>query len=352
MTDKDFDKIYTVFFQKRNQAICSGKTDLQLLGFVLEELKIIDVKDYPNLLNKIVIRFSKSKLPTKAFSRYNRLSIDNLILKSNLVSPLELDIRIKPLNKTFDEVVKSLSRIVAKDLYRPVMEGVFLNSKENELAATDANILMTIPRKLSIKSIIVNPKTNLKNIDKSVPLFKNRYKAISGEFPKYKNVIPKYNNTSRIFELIPFLNQVKALEKLSSFFIDKEQFVIKLIGQEQTIYLKPVLLVKLLIAMKEQDVFQFRFTWADKEARGKSVLIKCLQNKGIKSLIMPYLIESDDNDYAFIEYDLFDKTPIKKVNSRKRKGSSIKVKNRKGASKKSLSLKAKAIKLKLQLLKL
>ncbi len=352
MTDKNFDKIYTVFFQKRNLAISSGKTDLQLLGFVIEELNILNVSDYNSLLNRVLVKFSKSKMPSKVFSRYNKLSIDNLILNENKIYPNIVEQNIKLLNKNFDEILKSLSKISGKDLYRPTVEGVLLNSSDNEMVATDANILLAIPYKLSGKNTVVQPKTNLKKNDKSVALYKKKYRIISGSYPLYKNVIPKYTNTSKIFEALVFLNHVKAIEKLANFFDDKDKFVIKLVAKEQTLFISPFLLSRLLQAMIEQGVEQFKFQWADEEARGKPIFISSLNNKKIKSLIMPYLIQEKDNDYAFIEFDLYGKSLKKKIVSKTKAKPKPIIENRKGRSKKALSLKAKAIKIKLQLLKL
>ena len=348
----NFNKIYEAFFKKRNHISSSGKPDLELLDFVLEELGLPTDKDNTELLNKLVLEFSERKLPQRVFTRYNKLSITSLIFKSNNINPEILQLNIKPLSKGFDEIVKSLSKIVSKDQFRPAMTGVFLNTPKNELAATDANVLMTIPYKLSGKSQTINPKTNLNKLDKDVELYKNKYEIITGTYPVYKNVIPKYSNKSKVFELLPFLNQVKAIEKLANFFNENGQFVIKLLAQKQTLYLKAFLLAKLLTSMAEQGVIQFQFEWADEDARTRPILLKSLQNKRITSLIMPFLLDESDRDYAFIDFDLFGKSSIRKTNRKVRSTTKIKSKTRKGQSKRALSLKAKAIKLKLQLLKL
>lgn len=349
---KNFNKIYEAFFKKRNHVISSGKPDLELLDYVLEELKLPSNKDNTDLLNKLVLEFSKQKLPQKLFSRYNKLSIDNLIAKGNLISPEPVQVNIKPLNSSFEDIVKSFSKVVANDKLRRVMEGVYLNSKAKEIVATDAFNLIVTPFKFSGKSLIIDPKTNLKKIGKDKPLYKGKYEIITGSYPDYKRVIPNYTKQSISFELLPFLSQVKAIEKLSNFFIETGRFVIRLSAKAQRIYLKPAVLSKLLTAMAEQGVEHFQFTWADENPSTQPILLKALKSSKTTNLTMPFLLDEDDKDYAYIEFDLEKKTTGDKTKKRIQiKEHSINVKNRDKRIK-ALSLKAKAIKLKLQLLQL
>jgi len=230
------------------------------------------------------------------------------------------------------------------------MESVFLNAKKNELVGTDTNVLISIPHKISGGSLVINPKTNLKKLDKETKLYKGRYAIVSGNYPNYQAVIPNYNNESKIFELIPFLNQVRGLEKLSSFFDENNHFVVKLLSKEQNLFIKPALLSKLLMAMAEQGELQFRFQWADEKANEKPILLKTLHNKKMNCLVMPYLLDERDKDYAFIAYDMEGiSKPIKKTRIRNPKPS---IPIRKRPSVKAISLRAKSIKLKLQLMKL
>jgi len=344
-----FNQIYEAFFTKRSLTISSGLEDDALLNIVLEELKT-KVENVDDLLSKLVAEFAKRKLPSKAFTRYNKLAIKNLLINGNEVYPEPLLLHIKPLNKSFDEIIKSLSKLVAKDSLRPVMESVFLNAKKNELVGTDTNVLISIPHKISGGSLVINPKTNLKKLDKETKLYKGRYAIVAGKYPNYEAVIPNYENESRIVELHPFLNQIKALERLATFFDENENFVVKLLSKEQTLFIKPALFSKLLMAMAEQGELQFRIQWADKDANTKPILLKALHNKKMNCLVMPYLLDEKDKDYAFIAYDLMGKSkPIRKPRNEVLKPTAP---IRKKPSAKALSLKAKSIKLKLQLLKL
>ncbi len=347
---KDFKKIYEAFFKKRNQISSSGKHDLELLDFVLEEMGFSTTKDNSELLNKLVLEFSKHKLPLKRFSRHNLLNVDNLVSKSNLISPEPMLANIKPLNSSFDDIVKSLSRIVAKDKLRRVMEGVYLNSKGKELVATDAFNLVVLPYKLSGKTITIDPKTNLKKTGENTQLYKSKYEIIFGTFPDYKRVIPKYKQQSKSFDLLPFLSNVRAIEKLSTFFSEPSRFVIKLKANPQTIYLKPAVLVKLLTAMAEQGIEQFQFTWDAENPSTKPVLLKTTKSAKSIFLTMPFIIDEGDSDYALMEFDLQAKST--KTRIKRESKSKLKVPLRKNPRAKALSLKAKAIKLKLQLMKL
>jgi hypothetical protein len=350
MTKKDFDKIYDAFFTKRSQVISSGKQDLELLDFVLEKMGFSTTKDNSKLLEKLVLEFSKRKLPLKKFSRHNLLNVDSLVSNGNLIEPEPIQVKIKPLNSSFDDILKSLSRIVAKDNLRPIMESVYLNSKAKELVATDTFNLVVKPFKLTGKSIIIDPKTNLKNVDENAQLYKSKYEIISGTFPDYKRVIPKYSNHSKSFDLLAFLSNVKAIEKLSCFFSEPSRFVVKLLAKSQVIYLKPTILSKLLTAMAELGVESFQFTWDDEKATYKPVLLKADKNVKSTFITMPFLIDEGDSDYALMEFDLNAK--LTKANIKKDRQSKPKIPLRKKPKNKVLSLKAKAIKLKLQLLKL
>lgn len=347
--EKNFNQIYEAFIVKRSLPTSSGLEDDVLLNIVLDELKI-KVEKPSELLQDLVTEFTKRKLPTRAFTRYNKLSIKNLLSKGNQVSPEPLLLKIKPLHNSFDEILKSLSKIVAKDNLRPVMEGVFLNSKRNELVATDANVLLTIPHKLSGESLVINPKTNLKKLDKEVKLYKSRYAVITGKYPNYEAVIPNYKKESRNFELLPFLNQVRGLEKLSSFFDEPENFIVRLNAKNQILFIKPTLLVKLLTVMAEQGALQFRFQWADEKANSKPILLHSSHSKKMKCLVMPFMLDESDKDYAFVAYDFLGKTS----KSRKTRAQNSKpiISDRKKRSAMAISLRAKSIKLKLQLIKL
>jgi len=116
-----FNQIYEAFFAKRTLAISSGLEDDALLNIVLEELKT-KVENVDDLLSKLVAEFAKRKLPSKAFTRYNKLAFKKVLINGNEVSPEPLLLHIKPLNKSFDEIIKSLSKLVAKDSIRTVME--------------------------------------------------------------------------------------------------------------------------------------------------------------------------------------------------------------------------------------
>jgi len=354
MKEKDFNKIYEAFFKKRAQAISSGKGDLALLKMLLHDLNLKADGKEKDLLEQLVLEFSKRKLPSKVFSRYNKLAVENLISKTNKLHIEPIVQNIKLLNHNFDEVVNSLLKIASKDEYRPAMEGVFVNTAKNELVATDAQILMTIPFKLSGKSVVINPNTNLSKIDKDAALYKKKYAIIAASYPEYQRVIPHYKNHSKSFNILDFLAQIKALDKLSTFFDQQGQFVVKLMAHKQIIHLKPGLLSKLLTALAQQGTEEFQFAWADDNAREKPVLIASLQNKKMQALIMPFMLDSHDDSYAYIDFDLMVKSSKERTRTRERTRTKVKTKPalRKKPSVKRLSLKAKAIKLKLELMTL
>jgi hypothetical protein len=226
--------------------------------------------------------------------------------------------------------------------------------------ATDAQILLTIPFKLSGKSVVINPKTNLNKIDKDVVLYKKNYAIITASYPEYQRVIPHYKNHSKSFNTLDFLAQIKALDKLSTFFDEQGQFVVKLMAQKQIIHLKPGLLSKLLTALAQQGTEEFQFAWADDNAREKPVLIASLQNKKMQALIMPFMLDIHDDSYAYIDFDLVAKSSKEisreRTGERTRTRTRTKVKTKPALRKKPLakrlSLKAKAIKLKLELMTL
>ena len=350
MKDKDFNKIYEVFFNKRDHISSSGKHDLELLDFVLEEMGFSTTKDNSELLNKLVLEFSKQKLPNRAFTRYNKLNVDNLVSNANIIKPEPIHTNVKSLNSSFDNIIKSLSRIVAKDKLRRIMEGVYLNSKAKELVATDAFNLVVLPYKLSSKAIIIDPKTNLRKVDEDAQLYKSKYEIIPGTFPDYKRVIPKYEKQSQNFDLLTFLSNVRAMEKLSNFFSEPSRFVIKLIANSQTIYLKPAVLVKVLTVMAEQGIKQFQFAWDNENPSTYPVLLKTSNSAKSVYLTMPFIIDEGDGSYALMEFDLNSK--ISKPKKKTEKHSVTNIPLRKKKKLKALNLKAKAIKLKLQLLNL
>ena len=354
MKEKDFNRIYEAFFKKRAHPISSGKADLSLLKMLLQDINITADTKEKELLEKLILEFSKRKLPTKAFSRYNKLGVEHLLLQTNKLQPEPIKQDIKLLNHNFDEVVKSLSKIAGKDDYRPVLEAVFVNATKNELVATDAQILLLIPFKLSGKDTVINPKTKLKKIDKGQILYKNSYAIINDSYPDYQRVIPKYKKYSKSFNLLDLLAEVKALEKLSGFFDKQEHFVVKLRLQKQIIHLKPRLLSKLLTALVQQGAQEIQFAWADTDAREKPVLIRSLQNTKIQALIMPFMLDVHDEAYGYIDFDLVAKSSKERTGERTRTRTKVKTKPtlRKKPSAKRLSLKAKAIKLKLELMTL
>jgi DNA polymerase-3 subunit beta len=159
------------------------------------------------------------------------------------------------------EGIKTVLPFVANDDLRPVMNGVYLDSKANALTfvSTDAHVLAcreyeqdlpdfnaNIPAKAAkiILSILseyteenVKVISSFKNISVETEKYTVTYRLIEGRYPNYRNVIPNGQNLVVTLDKYEFLSLIKRISVFSNVSskllkLDIGQGVIKVFAQD------------------------------------------------------------------------------------------------------------------------
>jgi hypothetical protein len=178
-------------------------------------------------------------------------------LLSTVESEIESSKKYKRKLMTFEDLVKYLIKnVCSKDNLRPAMNSVYYDQKNNNLAATDAHILIKLP----IKNLPISDKLdNICSIDgieyKLYNYQQNSFKLdkyndlineeISGKYPDINAVLPKENYTDfSYFSISPYLfNGLKVINKIAKKF-KIVQFPVKLSCLENKAFLNLSLLCR------------------------------------------------------------------------------------------------------------
>ena len=137
---------------------------------------------------------------------YNRKLRSKKIFLGNLNNALVFDISDIKKSKApkLKPGIQSLKNIVSKDDLRPVMSGVYTDN--GNLVATNAHVLVLLKG--------LGKKADNGKILNTFNVVKTGRKYIDGTYPKYKNVIPTYNNKTAFIDIDVILNDVYTFTKL------------------------------------------------------------------------------------------------------------------------------------------
>ena len=185
------------------------------------------------------------------------INFSKTYLLSTVESEIEASKKYKRKLSTFEDLVKYLVKnVCSKDQLRPAMNSVYYDQENNNLAATDAHILVKLPIKnlpisdkldniYSIDNIdyrLINYQQNSFKLDKYNDLINEQ---ISNKYPDYEAVLPQENYTDfSYFSISPYLfNGLKVINKIAKKF-KIIQFPIKLSCLENKAFLNLSLLCR------------------------------------------------------------------------------------------------------------
>lgn len=236
--------------------------------------------------------------------------------------------------KELIEGLKTVIPFTANDELRPVMNGVYIDSKDGKLAfvSTDANVLAlreyktgedvfsaNIPAKackiiISILSEFANDNVNIVVSNKTISVETDKYsciyRLIEGRYPNYRNVLPKSHITDVEFdrsELLGLLKRVSLFSNISSKLLKlhinpgtikidaqdvdynisaTETIFVDVNGETMTIGFKASRLIDIISSMNsEKCIFQLL-------SPDRAGIILPVDIEGVTMLIMPMLINS------------------------------------------------------------
>lgn len=192
-----------------------------------------------------------------------------------LRAELSGEIHIKPLKYTttnFKSKLDSLRNIVGTDeVVRPAMSGVYYDSSNNSMVATNAHILVSLPEKNIKRNKIVNIK------DQS---------EIKEKYPNYQAVIP-HDNPSHVIisDVQTFMDSLTGLARAESFV--EKTVMARFVYDGDELYFSPSLLKDLMDCLIYNGIKKFRF---ELSAPNRGVMVRDADNKNQAfGLVMPFV---------------------------------------------------------------
>jgi hypothetical protein len=167
----------------------------------------VDNADFDAIKEQFYKDFISKELPSKLPIIKNRFGIDNLPQGEVNLKPITKPEKVVDA-KTTREKSALLKDIVGDDDLRPVMTGVFNDSKNKKLVATNGISLISIKDTSIKEDAIISPKTGQK---------------IDGKFPNYEAVIPKENPIKQRVSVSEILGIARAANRASQFFGKKDE---------------------------------------------------------------------------------------------------------------------------------
>jgi hypothetical protein len=263
------------------QALAKNAADKKAYDFLVENYDA-------DLIKSELINFSKN------------------YLLSTVQSEIEASKRYKRKLMTFEELVKYLVKnVCSKDDLRPAMNSVYYDQENNNLAATDAHILIKLPIKnLPISDKIENITSFAGDISLSNYCF-NSFKLdkyndlineeICNKYPDYESVLPKENYTDfSFFGINPYLfNGLKVINKIAKKF-KIVQFPIKLSCLENKAFLNLSLLCR-YIDLHQKIYGNYTYMCFTRNTNNESTMLYNVDYCGTaRLLIMPLIINESE----------------------------------------------------------
>lgn len=228
-------------------------------------------------------------------------------LLSTVQSEIEASKKYKRKLMTFEELVKYLVKnVCSKDDLRPAMNSVYYDQENNNLAATDAHILIKLP----IKNLPISDRLdNIYSIDaEKYSLLKyqqNSFKLdkyndlineeICNKYPDYEFVLPKQNYIDfSFFGVNPYLfNGLKVINKIAKKF-KILQFPIKLSCLENKAFLNLSLLCR-YIDLHQKIYGNYTYMCFTRNTNNESTMLYNVDYCGTaRLLIMPLIIDESE----------------------------------------------------------
>jgi hypothetical protein len=216
---------------------------------------------------------------------------------------------------TFEELVKYLVKnVCSKDDLRPAMNSVYYDQENNNLAATDAHILIKLPIKnltisdkldniCSINGIdykLYNYQQNSFKLDKYSDLINE---DLNNKYPDYESVLPKENYTDfSFFGINPYLfNGLKVINKIAKKF-KIVQFPIKLSCLENKAFLNLSLLCR-YIDLHQKIYGNYTYMCFTRNTNNESTMLYNVDYCATaRLLIMPIII--DESETSVLDLNL------------------------------------------------
>ena len=271
------------------QALAKNAADKKAYDFLVENYDA-------DLIKSELINFSKN------------------YLLSTVQSEIEASKRYKRKLMTFEELVKYLVKnVCSKDDLRPAMNSVYYDQENNNLAATDAHILIKLPIKnLPISDKIENITSFAGDISLSNYCF-NSFKLdkyndlineeICNKYPDYEAVLPKENYTDfSFFGISPYLfNGLKVINKIAKKF-KIVQFPIKLSCLENKAFLNLSLLCR-YIDLHQKIYGNYTYMCFTRNTNNTGTMLYNVDYCGTaRLLIMPIII--DESETSILDLNL------------------------------------------------
>lgn len=232
--------------------------------------------------------------------------------KNYLLSTVQLEIEASKKYKrklmSFEELIKYLVKnVCSKDDLRPAMCSVYYDMQTNNLAATDAHILIKLP----IKNLPISDRLdNIYSVDaEKYSLSKyqqNSFKLdkyndlinedLSDRYPDYESVLPKENYTDfSFFGINPYLfNGLKVINKIAKKF-KIVQFPIKLSCLENKAFLNLSLLCR-YIDLHQKIYGNYTYMCFTRNTNNESSILYNVDYCGTaRLLIMPIIINESES---------------------------------------------------------
>jgi hypothetical protein len=271
------------------QALAKNAADRKAYDFLVENYDA-------DLIKSELINFSKN------------------YLLSTVQSEIEASKRYKRKLMTFEELLKYLVKnVCSKDDLRPAMNSVYYDKENNNLAATDAHILIKLPIKnLPISDKLDNITSFAGDISLSNYCF-NSFKLdkyndlineeISNKYPDYNAVLPQENYTDfSFFGINPYLfNGLKVINKIAKKF-KIVQFPIKLSCLENKAFLNLSLLCR-YIDLHQKIYGNYTYMCFTRNTNNTGTMLYNVDYCGTaRLLIMPIII--DDSEASVLNLNL------------------------------------------------
>jgi hypothetical protein len=242
------------------------------------------------------------------------INFSKTYLLSTVESEIEASKKYKRKLMTFEELVKYLIKnVCSKDQLRPAMNSVYYDQQNNNLAATDAHILIKLPIKnLPISDKIENITSFAGAISLSNYCF-NSFKLdkyndlineeISNKYPDYEAVLPQENYTDYpFFGINSYLfNGLKVINKIAKKF-KFVKFPVKLSCLENKAFLNLSLLCR-YIDLHQKIYGNYTYMCFTRNTNNTGTMLYNVDYCGTaRLLIMPIII--DDLETSVLDLNL------------------------------------------------
>lgn len=229
-------------------------------------------------------------------------------LLSTVQSEIEASKKYKRKLMTFDELVKYLLKnVCSKDQIRPAMCSLYYDIQTNNLAATDAHILIKLPIKYLPISDRLDNIYSIDNIEyKLLKYQQNSFKVdkysdlineeICNKYPDYEAVLPQENYTDySFFGINPYLfNGLKVINKIAKKF-KIVQFPIKLSCLENKTYLNLSLICR-YIDLHQKIYGNYTYIYFTRNSDNIGTMLYNIDYCGTaRLLIMPIIVDESES---------------------------------------------------------